>query len=576
MGGVSASTTTAPDAIVIGAGLGGLSTAALLTTNGRRTLVLEQNQVVGGSSQVFRRQGNKYEFDVGVHYIGDCAPGGTVDRLMRGLGLQDRIEFAELDPDGFSTITLPSASLRVPRGWQAYEDRLAEAFPDEEEGIRRCVRTLRTVAEEIRAERTDGPRRAVARLRGRGALLWWGLRPLARLYDVCGLSQEARTVIAGESGDYGLPPSKAPVALHAGFLDHYLKAGAYYPRGGGQVIAARLTEVIGAHGGTVRTKARVERILVEDGRAVGVRLAGGEEVRAPVVVSNADIRRTYLELVGREHLPRRLRRKAEGFRMALPLFSLYLAVDFDVRDRLPNSTSWIYPHADIEAIYADAYAGRVPAQVPVFMTSGTLKDPQGSHTAPAGHSTLELMTIAPADHHAWGVGEGPVAGERYSRGPSYLAVKEKLAEAVLDTASMVIPDLREHIVYRDASTPITQERFTRSTGGACYGLEMTIDQLGPFRPGVRTPIPGLYLVGASTRHQHGIVATLNGGAGTAGAILGRDLFAELRAGAVYADPARLPVDPPDWDPLVVAKPGSPIRRTPRRAGRPAAPRLPGE
>lgn len=117
------------DAVVVGAGLGGLSTAAFLSTNGRRTLVLEQNQVVGGSSQVFRRQGNKYEFDVGVHYIGDCAPGGTVDRLMRGLGLQDRIEFAELDPDGFSTITLPTVSFRVPRGWQAYEDRLVETFP---------------------------------------------------------------------------------------------------------------------------------------------------------------------------------------------------------------------------------------------------------------------------------------------------------------------------------------------------------------------------------------------------------------------------------------------------------------
>jgi all-trans-retinol 13,14-reductase len=560
------------DAIVVGAGLGGLSTAAFLAGNGRRTLVLEQNQVVGGCSQVFRRQGNRWEFDVGVHYIGDCAPGGTVDRLLRGLGLQDRVEFAELDPDGFSTITLPDVTFRVPRGWQAYEDRLASTFPEQEEGIRRCVRTLRTVAEEIRADRPDGPGRVAARAGSLRSLLWWGLRPLSRLYDACGLSQEVRTVIAGESGDYGLPPSKAPVALHAGFLDHYLKAGAYYPKGGGQVIAARLTEMIQAHGGTVRTKARVGRILLEQGRAVGVRLQDGEDLRAPVVVSNADVRRTYLELVGREQLPRRLRRRAEGFRMALPLFSLYLAVDFDVRDRLPNSTSWIYPHADMEAIYADAYAGRVPAQVPVFMTSGTLKDPGGDHTAPPGCSTLELMTIAPAQHDTWGVGDGPVAGERYSRAPTYLAVKEKLADAVLDTAGRVLPDLREHIVYQDASTPITQERFTLSTGGACYGLEMTMDQLGPFRPDVSTSIPGLYLTGASTRHQHGIVATLNGGIGTAGAVLGRDLDAELRAGAVYGDPARLPVDPPDWDPLVAARPGSPIRRTPRRPGRRTASR----
>lgn len=540
------------DAVVVGAGLGGLSTAAFLATNGLRTLVLEQNQVVGGCSQVFRRAGNRYEFDVGVHYIGDCAPGGTVDRLLHGLGLDGRIEFAELDPEGFSTITLPGVTFRVPKGWAAYEERLVEAFPDEEDGIRRCVGVLRTVAGEI------------GRGRPRRATLWWGTRPLARLFDACRLSRPARTVIAGECGDYSAPPSKAPVALHAGFLDHYLKAGAFYPKGGGQVIAARLTEVITAHGSTVRTKARVERILIEDGRAAGVRLVGGEEVRTPVVVSNADIRRTYLELVGAEHLPRRLLRRAERFRMALPLFSLYLAVDFDVRERLPNSTFWIYPHDDLEAMYADVYAGRLPAHVPVFLTSGTLKDPTGSHTAPPGQSTLELMTIAPADHATWGVGEGPAAGERYSRDPHYLAAKERLAEAVLDTASLVIPDLRDRIVYRDASTPVTQERFTLSTGGAVYGLEMTIDQLGPFRPSVRTAIPGLFLAGASTRHQHGIVATLNGGAGTAGAVLGRDLLGELRRGAVYAGADRLPLDAPGWDPLTVSKPGSPIRRRSRR------------
>jgi phytoene dehydrogenase-like protein len=430
------------------------------------------------------------------------------------------------------------------------------------------VRTLHAVAQEIAEERPASLRHAVSAVAGLRTTLWWGMRPLASLFDACRLSPEARTVIAGESGDYAVPPSKAPVTLHAGFLDHYLKAGAYYPRGGGQVIAARLTEVITTHDGTVMTKARVERILLDAGRAVGVRLTGGEEIHAPVVVSNADIRRTYLELVGAEHLPSRLRRRAERFRMALPLFSLYLAVDVDLRERLPNSTFWIYPHADQEAMYADAYAGRVPAQVPVFLTSGTLKDPHGTHTAPPGMSTLELMTIAPADHDTWGVGAGPAAGERYSRNAAYLAVKDKLAEAVLDTASMVLPDLREHIVYRDASTPVTQERFTLSTGGACYGLEMTLGQLGPFRPGVRSPIPGLFLAGASTKHQHGIVATLNGGAGTAGAVLGRDLLAELNAGRVYADRARLPVDGPDWDPLVVAKPGSPIRRAPRR-GTPA-------
>lgn len=482
------------DVVVVGAGLGGLSTAAFLATNGRRVLVLEQNQVVGGCSQVFRRRGNKYEFDVGVHYIGECEPGGKMRTLMGALGVDDRIEWAPLDRDGFSRISAPGVEFFVPASWEAYEERLVETFPAEEAGLRRCVEVLRTVATEMKAPQRGGPLAPVRRALASRTLLRWGLRPLSSLFDACDLSPEARLVIAGECGDYSAPPSKATVGVHAGFLDHYLISGAWYPRGGGQVLPARLTQVIQAHGGEVRTKVQVDRIMVEGGRAVGVTLLDGTEIHADAVVSNADPKRTYLGLVGRENLPPRLLRRAEKMKMALPLVTVYLALDIDLRDRLPNSTQWIYPHTDVEAMYADAYAGRIGTQVPVFMTSGTLKDASGTHTAPAGQSTLELVTIAPPQFATWGlVAGGPTAGERYSRNEDYLAAKEAITEAVIDTACLVLPELRDHIVHREASTPVTQERFTLATHGSVYGLEMTWDQIGPWRPDVRTPIEGLFL-----------------------------------------------------------------------------------
>lgn len=110
------------DAIVIGAGLGGLSAAAYLATNGQRVLVLEQHYVAGGNAHVFRRKRSKrtFEFDVGVHYIGDCAPGGAILNVLRGVGLEDEIEFLELDPDGFDTILFPGVTFRVPKGWDKY------------------------------------------------------------------------------------------------------------------------------------------------------------------------------------------------------------------------------------------------------------------------------------------------------------------------------------------------------------------------------------------------------------------------------------------------------------------------
>jgi all-trans-retinol 13,14-reductase len=548
------------DAIVVGSGLGGLSCAAYLAACGLHTIVLEQGKVAGGCSQVFRRQGNRFEFDVGVHYIGECDPGGRMTLVLSGLGLEQRVTFRELDPDGYATIVLPGLTFRVPRGWDAYLARLLEAFPDEERGLRRCVRVMRYVAERMPAGPlpTRATQAAVA-FRSLPAIPL-GLMPVRRLFDICGLSPRARAVLLGESGDYGTPPSRAPVAVHAGVLNHYLRGGAYYPRGGGQVIAANLVEVIGALGGQVRTKARVEQILVEHGAAVGVRLAGGEELRAPVVVSNADYRRTLLDLVGRAHLRERTVRKVERSRMALPFFSVYLGLDIDLSDRLANSTFWIYPSDDVEGHYQAAYDGRVPEGPPVFLTSATTKDPDNARAWPAGHSTLELMCLAPPDHAFWAVDGDPASeGPGHAPEPAYRDRKEMLIEQLIDRAAGVVPDLREHIVWREASTPVTQERFTLSTGGACYGLELAGDQVGPKRPGVRSEIRGLYLTGASTVWGHGIVGVMLGGVGTAGAVLKRDLTSEILQGRRIAAPLLDQPVPDDWDPLLVCRTSSPVR-----------------
>src|SRR5216117_519141 len=103
------------DAIVIGSGLGGLTAAAYLTAAGKRTLLLEQYDVVGGCSHVFRRK-REWEFEVGVHYLGDCGPEGQIPTMLRGLGLDDRIDFLPMDPDGFDTLRYPDVTLRVPKG----------------------------------------------------------------------------------------------------------------------------------------------------------------------------------------------------------------------------------------------------------------------------------------------------------------------------------------------------------------------------------------------------------------------------------------------------------------------------
>lgn len=514
------------DVVVIGSGLGGLTAAACLASLGQRVAVLEQHYVAGGNAHVFRRM-KKFEFDVGVHYVGDCGPDGGIPRIFRSLGLDGRIEWVEMDPDGFDTLMFPGITFKVPAGWDRYRERLVATFPDDESGIHRCIDVLQGVTERKQ--------------------LQWAMRSLGELFDECGLGQKVRAVIAAESGDYATPPSRTPVLLHAGVLNGYFK-GAYYPRGGGQVLPAHLVELIRANGGQVRTRTRVERILVDEGRVRGVRLDTGEELLAPVVISNADLKRTMLDLVGEAHISPATVDRIQQYRMALPLFVVYLGLDIDLRETMPRTNYWYYDSFDLEGMYADATEGRLPQDFFCFISVGSVKDPETETIAPKGYSSLEIMTIVPADHRFWGVEEGPVAGERYHRKPGYRSFKDQVADRLIEGAECVIPGLRDHIVWREAATPVTHERYTFSTGGTSYGIELAVDQFGPGRAMPKTEIEGLYLAGASTVFGHGISGVIHGGVGTASMVAGRDLMAEIAAGTVFGDPSKLPAIGPDWDP----------------------------
>ena len=536
------------DAVVIGSGLGGLTAAAYLATNGLRTLVLEQHFIAGGNCHVFRRK-RLYEFDVGVHYVGDCGPDGTIPTVLRGLGLEGKIEFLEMDADGFDTLIFPDLTFRVPKSWERYRERLVEAFPDEETGLHRCVDVLEKVAQESREmTRAPTPEDVAAMPQRAPTMLQWGFRTLAQLYDECGLTSRPRAVIAGECGTYAMPPSRTPVLLHAALIDHYLR-GAYYPKGGGQVFAGHLVNVIRSHGGEVRTRQRVRRILVDEGKVRGVEMASGELHEAPVVVSNADLKRTFLDLVGEEHISAATAERVKSFRMALPLFCVYLGLDIDLRERgIPNTNLFLFDSYDLEGIHEDCYEGRLPPNLSVFMTIASIKDPHSRNIAPEGHTNLQLMTLVPPHYALWGIEEGPACGEKYRRTAQYRAVKEQLMEALIARANEVVPGLADHIVWKEAASPITQERYTLSTGGTSYGIEMAPDQFGPSRPAARTEIDGLYLAGASTQSGHGVAGVMISGVVTAGAVLDTNLMKRIREGEVFGRPELLPETGPDWDP----------------------------
>lgn len=529
------------DVAIVGSGLGGLVAGAHLARAGLSVAVFEGHYVAGGCATQFSRgpKSARYHFDVGVHYLGDCEADGQIPTILREVGIGD-IRFRPMDQDGFDRLVFPDLEFRIPASLDAYRDRFVSAFPHERRAIDKYVRLVRAVMTAGRAmEKMDGkkvpPLGMILPLAAAGLRLAGHQNAtMAEVFDAIGMRDvRARAVALGQSGDYGLPPSKVSALLHMGLAGHYFR-GAYYPEGGGQIIADRLAARIEELGGTVHLRAPVERILVEGGRAVGLRLAAKagdppREVRADIVLSNADYKKTFLELVGREHLPSGVAARTEKYEMAAALFMTFLGVEGTIAG-MGASNVWQFDGYDVEAFYADDVSGPITPRG-CYITSASHKDPgHARHHAPAGITNVEVMTVVPGSIERFGTTHERAAAWTYGEDARYLETKRRIEDDMVARLDRLFPGTAARIVFRESATPVSHVRYTQASDGTGYGLAATPAQFMKGRPGYRSPIDGLYMCGASTRAGHGIVGAMSSGR-VAAKILLRDL---AKAAAVTA------------------------------------------
>ena len=542
------------DAIVVGGGLGGCSAAAHLAALGRKTLLLESYTVLGGSSHVFRRR-NEWEFDCGVHYVGDCGPSGEVPTLLRGLGLDGVIEWLPLDRSSFDTIVAPGLELRTPVGWDNYLTELTDVFPEDKAGIERAIGILRTLGESFdRVQDMQTTRRFAGALARAKWAAPYAFLPYAALLVRCGISPRTMLAMSVQNGALASTPDTLTSLGHAIFLQNYVAGGAYYPKGGGQTLAAGFASVIRAGGGDIRTNTRVDRIRIESGRVAGVLLSDGRTVDAPVVVSGADAIRTFTELVGLEHLPRRERLRVQSWTMSRPLINGFFGVDMDLTDT-PNSNYFAIPDLDVASSllslkrFGDnvthakgrrdsiSWARDFAASQPMFVQSSSRRDPDHRRAAPLGHATIEVQTLAPYRPDLWGFDGLGIEDGEYRRAESYNRVKDIILDGMLERMEQVFPGASSRVRLAELGSPATQQRFVGNSDGAPFGLAYSATQMGPMRPGPATSIPGLFLVGTSTPSGPAAQGAMVSGQVAAGLIVGRDLNAEVRAGGVLVDSA---------------------------------------
>ncbi len=504
------------DVIVIGSGVGGLTAGALLAHEGLDVLVIEQNEWIGGCCSSRTEDG--FTFDEGAVFILNPEIYEFLFQLL-DRELQDYLDLALLDP-AYQTILGDGSQLLIPRDPEKMAEIIREVSPGDIDGWWRFVRDMKrawdaamvmfkTPPPSLSMLGTPRHLLSVAMRTGahKGAFLLFRnlLRSHASVIDSYFENPLIKLIMSFETLYAGLPAYRAsglfsPMPM----LRHF---GIWYPKGGMGAIPGALRKVLEEHDGSVMTGRKATRILTRDKVAVGVELEDGEKISSRFVLSNVNATTTYLDLVGRENLGRRFTRTIEGYRLSIcapmlrlglkgnPPMKAHMMVIGISRDQPLNQFNEYW-----DEVYPKGHLIRAE-DLPLLITSPSFTDPS---LAPPGGCSLTVMTGLPyrLRYHRW----------------------DEIRDEYIDDIIRVLerrwaPGLSNQVVHKSLMSPPDMERTYSLPDGAIYGFELSLPNMGPFRPSWRSPvIDNLYLAGACTNPGGGVPLVMHSGMMSAAAL----------------------------------------------------------
>jgi len=474
---------TDSDVVVIGSGIGGLTTAALLSKGGLKTTVFEAQPQPGGYLSGFERNG--FVFDTAIQWLNQCHPEGFVHRLFEHLGenFPQFIPLTEISRTHGKTFDYLLTATP-----QALQSRLIEDFPAEKKGISRFFKDARELG--VRWSQLDNTIRGTATM-GEVEKLLYGCQMLR--WSLPMVKHLRITAEQGAARYFHDPELRKLFGWQESFISMLMpiawaSIGNFHapPCGGSRTMITWLCKKIRGNGSEVVLNRRVSRILLnEHHRASGVVLEDGSIVTARYVVSTGDLQTLYKKMLPPTSVPQRIQTAVQNADLYYSNFTVFLGLNCE-SSTLGFGEEMLY--LTRENICRNKQFNGDPETTALTVLAPSVRDPS---VAPKGKGTLTIHCPATMNsHNVWHTEKGRV------RGDAYRAFKKQFADILIQRVEKEFaPGLRRHIEIKEIATPVTYWRYTGNTDGSIMGTRPTGRNIRARISGCKTPVENLLLAG---------------------------------------------------------------------------------
>ena len=483
------------DLVIIGSGISGLSTGLMWqkNTRGKKTLIVEKNSYPGGYSTAYERQGYVFEttqlfpdiIDM-IEYLGvEIDLKQYTGNFMRRLVVDgDRVE-----------------EYKIPAGAENFTAYLVEQFPGDEKKIRKLMAYSVDMFKQVRKLKANAKLMDKLKIPFQAPKVVANLnRTYSGLLDKFGITNpKLREVMETFTSFSGVPSARASAIMATGAMLSSMTR-CFRPYGFFDEFPANMAELFQERGGEIRFNARVEKIVVEDGAAAGIRVEGDEKmIRAGTIVTTVDPMLAMRQLVGDEHLPPAYIERLENTIMSVSSINISLGLD-DGIDMTKLDLDYPYNVVSTglgtaEKLFDGVLAGDNAFSDDCFHMAIICP------SLTTGAKNTVTLRCTPFALNGW-------KDWRENDYEKYTREKEKWGDFFIGIAEKYfVPGLSKHIVVKDISTPATYARFSGSPTGSLYDMASLVTQFGPKRLPMQTPVRNLL----QPKFSHGLYGTMMNG-----------------------------------------------------------------